>query len=116
MNWKNHNALDFGSKVFRHVSFWKTFRIQKITFWFNLLRENDIFYIFCAFLKSMVLNWKFNYVSDFELKKYNASDFKTKFLQRVRFWFKNFTTRQKLDLKFYNVLDLKLKILQRVKF
>ena len=116
MIYRFYNALDFGSKVFRHVRFWKTFRIQKIKFWFILLRENDIFYIFCTFLKSMVLNWKYNYVSDFELKKYNASAFKTKFLKRVRFWFKSFTPRQHLDLKFYNVLDLKLKFLQRAKF
>ena len=34
-----------------------------------LLREDDIFYIFRAFLKNMILYWKFHYASDFDLKK-----------------------------------------------
>ena len=34
-----------------------------------------------------ILNWNF----------YNASDFELKFLQRVRFWIKIFTTRQILN-------------------
>ena len=95
LDWKK-NALDFEFNIFPHVRLWKTSRIQKITYWFTLLRENDIFYIFCAVLKSMVLNWKFNYVSEFELKKntmrqnveqifYNVSHFECKILHRVRF-------------------------------
>ena len=37
---------------------------QKINFWCILLRENEIF----CFFKSMILNWKFQYASDFDLK------------------------------------------------
>ena len=81
---KKNNALEFELKIFRHVTFRKNVCLQKITSWFFLLRENDIFCIFRAFLKSMILNIKFHWVSDFELKK----------IQRVRFlnWF--FTMRQ----------------------
>ena len=61
---------------------------------------------FLGFLKSMVWNWKFHYVPVFELKK----------IQRVRFWFKNFTTRQTLDWKSYNPLDFELKIFRLVSF
>ena len=49
--------------------FEKMFRLQKITFWFILLRDNDIFCIYRGFLKSKILYWKFHYMSDFELKK-----------------------------------------------
>ena len=44
------------------------------------------------------------------------SDFKTKFLQRVRFQIKFFTTRQILKQNFHNVSDFESKILQRVRF
>ena len=75
MDWKKHNALDFELKIFRHVRFWKIFRIQKITFWFILLRANDIICIYRGFLKSKILYWKSHYVSDFELQtKHNATD------------------------------------------
>ena len=88
---------------------------KKITFWFFLLRENDIFWLFRAFLKNMILNWNFLYVADLELKnttrhnlnlrKYNASDFELKN-----------TTRHFLSLKKYNASDFELKKLQRVRF
>ena len=45
------------------------------------------------------------------------SDFKTKFLQRVRFQIKFFfTTLQILKQKFHNKSDFKSKFLQRVRF
>ena len=45
------------------------------------------------------------------------SDFKTKFLQRVRFQIKFFfTTLQILKEKFHNKSDFKSKFLQRVRF
>ena len=75
MDWKKYNALDFDLKKFGQVGFWKKVCIQKITFWFLLFRENDLFCIFGAFLKSMILNWNFQ----------NASDFDLKDLQRARF-------------------------------
>ena len=86
LDWKTYNALDFELNVFRHIRYRKNVCIQKITFWFFLLHENDIFCIFRASLKRIILNWKFHYMSDFELKKYNLSDFDLKVLQRVRFW------------------------------
>ena len=67
LNWEKHYALDFESKIFRLVRFWKNVCIQKITFWFILFRENDIICIFCAFLKNTMLYWNFHYLSDFEL-------------------------------------------------
>ena len=112
LNLKKYNASDFGLKRIQRVRFlnesFSTCQISKlcmhskITFWFILLRENDQFYIFCAFFESMILNWKFHYVTDFELKKkttrqifkqnfYISSDFELKFFRAVRFWNKNFT-------------------------
>ena len=44
------------------------------------------------------------------------SDFKTKFLQHVRFQIKFFTTRQILKQNFHNVSDFKSENLQRVRF
>ena len=44
------------------------------------------------------------------------SDFKTKFLQRVRFEIRFFTTRQILKQKFHNKSDFKSKLLQGVRF
>ena len=53
----------------------------------------------------------------FRIKKIQLlSDFKTKFLQRVRFQIKFFTTRQILKQDFHSVSDFKSKILQRVRF
>ena len=43
-----------------------------------------------------------------ELKFSNASDFEKKILQRVRFWFKIFTTRQILNVRNYNASDFEL--------
>ena len=78
------------------TDFEKNVCIQKITFWFFWLRENDIFCIFRVFLKSMnriekfitcqILNRKKYNASDFELQKYNASDFEFEEKQRVLFW------------------------------
>ena len=86
LDWKKYNALEFELKLFRLVRFWKMFAPKKITFWFFLLRENDIFCIFRAFLKSMILNWVFLYVTDFELKKLQRIRFEFNKIQRVRFW------------------------------
>ena len=53
----------------------------------------------------------------FRFRKFQAlSDFKTKFLQRVRFQIKFFITRQILKQYFHNVSDFKSKFLQRVRF
>ena len=53
----------------------------------------------------------------FGIKKFQLlSDFKTKFLQRVRFQITFFATRQILKQNFHNVSDYKSKILQRVRF
>ena len=54
--------------------FEKLFASKKINFWFNLLRENDLFCIFGAFLKSMFLNWNFQNASDFDIKIYKAPE------------------------------------------
>ena len=48
------------------------------------------------FKSCQILKQKFYKLSDFESNFYNASDFKTNFLRRVRFWIRNFTTRQVL--------------------
>ena len=53
----------------------------------------------------------------FRIKKIQLlSDFKTKFLQRVRFQIKFFTTRRVLKENFHNISDCKSKFLQRVIF
>ena len=84
---------------------WKKVCIQKITFWFNLLRENDIFCLFGAFLRSIILNWKIR----------NASDFDLKVLQSVRFGIENklfsnsYWTRHFFILKKYNTSDFQSK-------
>ena len=80
LDWKKDNALDFELKNFQDHRFWKTVCAQKITFWFNLLRENDLFYFWC-----------FSKEHDFELKC----------SKRVRFWFKSLTTRRIWDWKKY---------------
>ena len=62
---------------------------------------------------------KKNYLLEMRLriKKFKLlSDFKTKFLQRVRFQIRFFTTREILKQKFHNMSDFKSKILQRVRF
>ena len=97
-DWKNCNALDFELEIFRHVRFWKMFASKRTTFWFILLSENDIVGTFRAFLKRMIFNWNFVYVTDFELKKYNASYFEFRKIQRVRFWVKNITACQFLGV------------------
>ena len=108
LDWKKYNALDFELKIFGHVRFWKNVCIQKIRFWFILLRENDIFCIFGAFLKSIFLNWKFQYASDFDLRG----------LQRVRFeiekntFSKSYWTRHFFILRKHNTSDFHLKVLQ----
>ena len=83
---KKYNASEFGLEKIHRVRFWiKNFSTcqilknclhSKITFCFILLHENDIFYVLWCFFKNIFLNWKFHYVSGFELKK----------IQRVRFW------------------------------
>ena len=87
---------------------WKNVCIQKITFWFILLRENEIFFNFGAFLKNISLNCKFQYASNFVLRG----------LQRVSFeiekntFSKSYWTRQFFILKNYNRSDFLLKVLQ----
>ena len=81
---------------------------SKIKFRFILFRENDILYIFCAFLKalfrienvikSQILNWK----------KHNAPDLLKNFHNASEFDWKVFTTRQISNKKFYNLLDFNL--------
>ena len=46
---------------------------------------------------------------------YDASDFELKFLRRVRFWIKIFTTRQIVKYNFYDASDFELKFLRRVR-
>ncbi len=56
-------------------------------FWFSLLRENDIFCNFRAFLfkkHDFVLKFSLRVIFRIE-KKYNASDFELKKIQRERF-------------------------------
>ena len=106
LNWKKYNALDFELKFFDMLDFEKNVCIQKITFWFFLLRENGIFRNFLAFSKSKLLNWKFHYVSEFELKK----------IQRVRFWVKPLTTCQILNELLEHASDFECDNLQRVRF
>ena len=60
LDWQKYNALDFELEVFRDVRFWKMFASKKITFWFFLLRENDIFCIFRAFFKKHDFQLKFS--------------------------------------------------------
>ena len=43
--------------------------------------------------EKQILIENFYNVSDFKIKKYNASDFQTKFSQRVRFWTEKNLTR-----------------------
>ena len=106
LDWKNNNALDFELKIFQHFRVRKNVCNQKITFCFLLHRKNDIFCIFCAFLKSMILYWKFHYVSDFELKK----------IQRVRFWIWKITTRQISNWNKYKALYFELNFFRHVRF
>ena len=78
-----------GFMLHRDLSILKNICIQKITFLFILLCENDILCIFRAFFKSMIFDWKIFYLSDFELKfllRY-VLDFELKKIQRVVFWF-----------------------------
>ena len=65
LNLKFYNALDTEYEFLQHVSFPRSVCIGKVTLWFILFREKDIFYIFCSFCKK----------HDFELK----------ILQRIRF-------------------------------
>ena len=67
LDWKKYNALDFELKNFGYVIFWKSVSIQKITFWFILLRESETFRIFGAFLKAWFWNEKFQTASEFDL-------------------------------------------------
>ena len=89
--------------------------IQNIRCGFNSLLESDTSGLVRAVLKSMILNWKFYYVSDFELKKYNALDFGLKKIQRVRFWTEKVTTRQILNWKNIVLSNYQLRRLQRVR-
>ena len=82
---KFYNASDFGLKKIQCVRFWNkifsTCQILKnclhseITYWFILLLENEIFYIFCAFLKAWFWIWNFIMCQILIWQKYNASDF-----------------------------------------
>ena len=83
------------TEILQHVRFWikslwnayhfvKNVCLQKILFWFILLRESDISWKIRAFLKSMFLNWKLYKVPDFEMTKVQRFRFWKK--QRVMFW------------------------------
>ena len=88
---EKNNALVFQLNIFRHARFWKIVCIQKITFWFFLIRQNDIFFFPRAFLKSIILFRNFLCLSDFDLKKNTTRQVLTwKKIQRVRFWKKKF--------------------------
>ena len=102
------NVLDFELIFFQHLTFWNNVCIQKIRFGNFFLLENDIFCFFPVFLKSLILNWSFFYVSSFELKKHNASGLEFNKIQRVRFWVETFTTCQILYqlLKHASVFDM----------
>ena len=80
---------------------------------FHFTPENDLFYIFCA-VKGMILNWRFLYGSDFELKKKQRVRFLNNLFTTDQFWFEKFTTRQNLNKNFYNVLDFKLTTFQLI--
>ena len=107
LDWKKYNALDFELWNFGHFRFWKNVGIQKITFWFFLLRENDIFCIFGAFLKSINLNWKFQYASDFDLRGFPT--------RQICNW-KKYFFKVILNASFFhfkeNTSDFHLKVLQ----
>ena len=64
--------------------FEKLFAFKKSRFGSFYSVKTTFFTFFVLLFKTMVLNWKFCYVSDFELKK----------IQRFRFLNKIFTTRQ----------------------
>ena len=108
VDWKKYNAVDFELKIFGNVIFWKSVSIQKITFWFNLLRENETFRIFGAFLEAWF--WK-------ETLQ-NASHFKLKVLQRVRFGIEKIHFQSRIErvmlsfLKKHNTSEFQLKIIQ----
>ena len=99
LDWKKYIALDFEMKIFRLVRFLETVCTQKSRF--------DSFYyvkitylIFLCVFKSLILKWKFHYMSDFELKK----------MQSVRFLNKIFfRTRSILNWKFYKTSDFEQK-------
>ena len=74
LDWKKYNALDFELKFFRPLRFWTIVCIRKITFWFILLRDNDIFCICSCFFKK--------------------HDFVLKISLRVRLWHEKTTTHQ----------------------
>ena len=108
VDWNKYNAFDFELKIFGHVNFWKSVSIQKITFWFNLLRENETFRIFGAVLKAWFWNETFQ----------NGSHFNLKVLQRVRFgiekntFSKSYWTCHVILLKKHNTSEFQLKIIQ----
>ena len=60
------NTLDFENIVFVISEFEERVRFQKITFWFVFFCENDIFCIFLALLRCVILNTNFLFVSDFD--------------------------------------------------
>ena len=49
LDWKMYNALNFELKPYQFARFGKIVCIQKILFWFILLRENEIFPFFLLF-------------------------------------------------------------------
>ena len=80
---KKYNALDFELKFFSNVRFWKNVCTQKSRFGSFYSSKTTYFTFLCCF-KSMIPNWNYRYVSDFQFKN----------IQRVRFLSKIFTTRQ----------------------
>ena len=55
-------------------------------------------------------------MSDFELKKNNAIDLESKFLQRVKFWNENFTTLLDFEVKTIHLVSFKRKKNKNTRF
>ena len=125
MGWINKDALDF-EKIFAFKkSRFGSFYSVKTTYLAFLVLFYKAWFCIENFITCQILNWKKYNASDFDLKElervrfwkkffFVLSDFQWKFLQRVRFWNKNNTTRQILTWKFYNASDFGYKKLQHV--
>ena len=86
LDWKKYNALEFELKNFDMSGFEKMFASKKSRFGSFYSVKTTYFAFLLLFLESIILNWKFQYASDFDLEV----------LQCVRFEIENklHTTRQ----------------------
>ena len=107
-----HCTCDFEKHEFQEKVFSKKHDFEEKI---NIFKKHDFeetifleawFWTKKFFVKSMILNSKFYYESDYELKK----------IKGVRFWFKKFTTRQIFYQHFKHASDFNLNIWQRVRF